>query len=176
MCTPRWWLSAAGAPDKSHLMWAVWGDNYQEGQRWGLLQSDGPKGILLIAAASSAIKWWKLPHPFQLHWSLRCSSVSLTRAPARAFLLPRILPLPRKEKLLLNKAGSLLLTKTLRMYFFNPKVTGAYNLSCDTGTTERSSFTLRSELPVCSWPQWTDPKTMQNEFWGNKCNQVGALC
>jgi len=47
-------------------------------------------------------------------------------------------------------AGSLLLTKAHRMHlFFHPKVTGAYDLSCDTGTTELCSATVRSVLPVC---------------------------
>lgn len=164
-----------------HLISLIWCELFEriiirKGVKDEASHSDRRKSALLIAAASSAIKWWKLPRPFHLHWSLRCSSGSLSMASACAFSLP--LFFYSLERRRCSEAGSLLLIKTHRIYicgFFNPKVTGAYDLSCDTGTTKLSSFTLRSVLPVCSWPKWTDCPENKAErvlgFWGNKYSQ-----
>lgn len=166
-----------------HLISLIWCELFEgiisrKGVKDEASHSAGRKSALLIAAASSAMRWWKLPHPFHLHWSPRCSAGSLSMASASAFFLPLFFySLERRE---CSEVGSLFLIRTYRIYtyifFFlsNPKVTSAYDLSCNAGktTTKLSSFTLRSVLPLGSWPKWTDCTENEAErvlwFWSNK--------
>lgn len=112
-----------------HLINLIWCELFagviiRKGVKDEASHSDGPKSSLLIAAASSAIKWWKLPHPFHWHWSLRCSAGSLSMASACAFFLP--LFLYSLERRGCSEVGSLPLIKTHRTYigtflFFKPQ-------------------------------------------------------
>lgn len=166
MFTPRWWLSAAGAPHKSHVMGAVWGDNYQEeGHRWGLFRSDEPKGVLLMAAASFAAQWWK-------HFFILFSHID--HGGALLPVSPRFLARHSLERWCCSEAGTLLLTKTGRMYFFNPKSRMSYPVT----QGQQSSLVLRWGqccLSAADLNELTTLKKMQNDSCGSRAmNESGV--
>lgn len=127
----------------------------------GVVIRKGSKLRPLTVMGWRVLRWLQQPALPRSDGNCLVLFTCIDRWGACAFLLP--LFFYSLERRGCSEVGSLPLIKTHRTYistyihiFLDPNVTGAYDLSCDTGTTKLSSFTLRSVLLHCSWPKLTD--------------------